>query len=286
MNFFKYIGLFSAAALFACSCSFMHDDQAVARVGKEVLYKSQLDKYIPMGLSKADSTALARKYIRSWASELIMNDMAQAQLSKAELDISKEVSDFKSSLLKYRYEQHYITDRLDTTVTREEIEAFYEKDAKMFTLNIPIAKARYLRLPVSCPMKESLKKLMASEDEDDLYMLDSLANISADKLSRYGDKWVDMVTIARDYGIDYGTLIASIDGNFIEIVDSQGLEHVTCLLSYIPSGKIPPLEYCADKIREVIVSKRKYVLSTNLEQDLLDNALEKGKFVIYENDEE
>ncbi len=273
-------------AILAASCSFMHDDQPVARVGKTVLYKSQVEKYVPAGLPAADSAALAQQYIKSWASELIMNAMASEQLSRAELDVTRELADYKNSLLKYRYEQHYIESRLDTVVTAAQIEEDYVRNASLYKLTVPIAKARYMRIPATSPMKDKFKKLMTSDKEEDIYLLDSLSYSSADRYTRYGDKWVDMVTIAREYGTDYGTLIAAIKDKYIDIVDEQGVEHITYLATYIPSGKVPPIEYWADKIREVIVSRRKYALSTNLEEDLLKNALEKGQFVIYEDEQE
>ena len=267
------------------SCQLTHDDQAVARVGKTTLYKSEVEKYIPAGLPHEDSLALAKKYIYNWASELIMNDMAQQQMSKAELDVSKEVEEYRSSLLKYRYEQHFIQSRLDTTVTDEEILAHYNANASAYSLSIPIAKARYLRIPKTSPMKERLHKLLASEDEASLYLLDSLSYSNADKYSDYKGKWVDMTAIARDYGTDYGSLIACIKDKYIDITDEQGMEHITYLVDYIPSGKIPPVEYCRDRIKETIVSRRKYELSKNLEQELINNALEKGKFIIFDNED-
>lgn len=282
MNLYKYIVAGLSAVLLLSSCSFMHDDQAVARVGKTVLYKSQLDKVIPSGLSKADSAAMAANYIKTWATRLIINEMAEAQLSKEERDISREMEDFKSSLLKFRYEQHYIADRLDTAVTMDEIRNYYKKDSAAFTLSVPVTKAVFLRIPqASTKVVARLKGLMTSEEEDDIYLLDSLAHISADKYTRYDDKWVDFVTLARDFGMEYGTLIAEVRDGCIEITDEDGMAYIACLRSYIPAGKIPPVEYCADRIREIIVSRRKYALSSNLEKDLLDNALEKGNFEIY-----
>ena len=49
--------------------SIVHDDQVVAKVGGERLYRSDLDKYIPDGTSPEDSSALALQYINSWATE-------------------------------------------------------------------------------------------------------------------------------------------------------------------------------------------------------------------------
>ena len=46
-------------------------------------------------------------------------------------------------------------------------------------------------------------------------------------------------------------------------------------------GTVAPLEYCTDRIREIILSNRKHALLAGLEQDLLKDALEQEKLIIY-----
>ena len=76
-------------ALLGCllSCerisSIIHDDEVVAKVGRDKLYRSQLEDYIPSGLSSEDSTNLALQYIKSWATEKLFVEMADMQLSKS-----------------------------------------------------------------------------------------------------------------------------------------------------------------------------------------------------------
>jgi len=55
-----------ALSLQGCSLinSFKHDDQVVAKADKHKLYKSELLKYIPKGISAEDSTKLAQQYIK------------------------------------------------------------------------------------------------------------------------------------------------------------------------------------------------------------------------------
>ena len=50
---------------FSCRAisSFLHDDEIVAKAGKGVLYRYDLDQVIPKGLSKEDSTRYALQYI-------------------------------------------------------------------------------------------------------------------------------------------------------------------------------------------------------------------------------
>lgn len=269
-----------------CSCVFLHDDRVVARVYSKKLYESQVLKFIPPGSSPEDSAALARQYINAWAGELIMNAMADKQLSKKEKDVTKELEEYRTALLKYRYEQHYIEDRLDTVVTDEQIAAHYENNAKLYTLDVPIVKGAYIRIPAGSPNKDMLKKMMSSKKDEDRILLDSLSFTLADKYTRYSDKWIDIVVLARDFGMDYGTLLGARRGDFIELEDEQGMEHVAYIGGFIGGGKVPPLEYCEEKIRDVIIGQRKYVLSSTLEQALLDDALEHGTFEIYENEED
>lgn len=271
-----------AVVLGFAGCGFLHDDKLVATAAGKKLYKSQVVKYIPRGLSEEDSLKLAGEYIQSWAAELIMNEMADKQLSKQEKDVTAELEDYRSSLLKYRYEQHYIADRLDTVVTAAQIKSHYEANPHLYSLEVPILKVRYLRIPAQSTMRDDMVKLLTSRDEEKVALLDSLSRTFADKYTDYGGKWTDIVTLAREYGMDYGELIAAMNDSRIDIVDSQGTEHISFVAEYIPGGRTAPLEYCTDKIREVIVSQRKYALSTTLERELLDDARKKGNFTIYD----
>ncbi len=96
--------------------------EVVARAGDHKLHRGELEKFIPAGVSPEDSANLAARYIKAWAEDLLMVDMAEAQLSASEKDVSKELEQYRRSLLKYRYEQLYINQRLDTLVTDAEIE--------------------------------------------------------------------------------------------------------------------------------------------------------------------
>ena len=97
--------------------SLIHDDQVVAKVGDNKLYKSEVEGFIPNMIPASDSVRLAEQYINSWAMDLLYLDVAEKELSKSELDVATELESFRRSLLKYRYEQRYINDRLDTLVT-------------------------------------------------------------------------------------------------------------------------------------------------------------------------
>ena len=80
---------------------FLNNDDIVAEVDGVMLFKSDLDAIIPSGMAAEDSTRLAVQYINTWASDLVFQKIAEQQLSKAEKDVTKELEDYRKSLLKY-----------------------------------------------------------------------------------------------------------------------------------------------------------------------------------------
>ena len=269
--------------LFSCRAigDFLHDGDVVAKVGQHKLYLTDLEAFIPNGTAPEDSTRLADQYIRSWAADQLYLDMASEQLSKEEKDVSKELEAYKNSLLRYRYEQRYVNERLDTTVSRTDIEEYYDAHNDLFVLDIPILKARFLDIMEDSPNYETIRRRMSSNQYEDIVEADSLAYSSALRYVDWSDRWIDAVTLAREFGTDYGTMLSRLSGSYIEMREDRGDVKVAYVLETRRAGTLAPLEYCEDRIRNIIISNRKHELLATLEQDLLDNALSKENFIIY-----
>lgn len=255
--------------------------EIVARVGKHRLHRSELAKFIPAGVSPEDSAGLAQRYINAWAEELLMLGMAQEQLSKEQKDVSAELEEYRRSLLKYRYEQLYINQRLDTLVTDEEISAYYKENPDKFKLDRPVMKSRYLIIPADSRSLKEIKEKMSSDDDYAALQADSLAFTTAIKYVDSSDSWMDAIVLAQEMGVDYGSMLGSIKNSFAEITDDAGNLHLAYIVEMVPGGKTAPLEYCTERIKDIILSARKHSLETSLEKSLLEDALESKKFVIY-----
>lgn len=261
---------------------FLGADDVVAEVGMTRLYRSELDKVIPNGISPEDSARLAGQYIRSWASDHVFLKIAEEQLSKSEKDVSKELDDYRKSLLKYRYEQLYVNERLDTAVSNEEIEAYYLEYKENFRLQRPVVKARYLYISSDSPGFEPIRKRMCSSSVEDLLEADSLAYSAAMNFLTWSDNWIDASVLAREFNTGYDAMLASMDkSGWIQQNDTTGKVHLAYISEIMFSGEFAPMEFCAPAIRDMIVSSRKQAMLVTLEQDLLNDARENGQFVIF-----
>jgi len=262
--------------------SLLHDDEVVAQAEGVKLYRAEVASLIPKGISPQDSIALARQYINTWASDLIYLKIAEEQLSKSEKDVNKELEDYRKSLLKYRYEQLYVNERLDTSVTEDMVEEYYTSHSDKFILQRPVVRARYLNIASDSPVLKSLRKMMKSSDPNVLVEADSVAYSSALKFTTWDNDWIDAASLAGEFGMDYNTMLGMVSGGWIETKDTTGYTR----LAYIPEmkrkGEPAPVEFMAPVIKDMIISARKQALITSLEQDLLNDARENGNFIIYE----
>ena len=285
----KCVLLIGVLALSACqlvhrvsdSAAELFGDEVVARVGDHKLFRSQLADYIPAGVSLEDSVGLAQQYINAWAEELLYLDMAEAQLSKEEKDVSRELEEYRRTLLKYRYEERYINEKLDTLITDEEVRNYYKEHSDKFLLDRPLVKARYMVIPAKSKNLKSIKDLMSSDNALQLAAADSLASTAALRYVDASGDWMDAILLARELGTDEETMMKAMKNRFIEFTGGDGNLRVAYLADIVQKGRPAPLEYCEEQIRDIILSARKHDLVSGLERDLLNDARNKEKFVIY-----
>ena len=261
--------------------SFLSNDEVVAQVGQDKLYRSDIDKVVPKDMSEEDSIRVTKQYIRSWASDRVFLEIAEQQLSKEERDVTVELEEYRKSLLKYRYEQLYVNERLDTSVSSENVEEYYLANKEKFILERPIIKARFLNIAADSPSLKPIMKKMSSTEVADLVEADSLAFSSAIKFTTWSDRWIDATILAKEYVLDYNDVLSKMNKGWISVVDTTGQMKLTYVSNMIQKGQVAPLEFCEEKIKDIIISARKHSLIVNLEQDLLNDAHENGKYIIY-----
>lgn len=275
----------AAALALVCGCeavqSFLHDDEVVAKVGKHKLYYSELSAFIPEGVSSLDSTNLALAYIDSWATDLIFNDKAVEQLSKEEQDVSAEIEAYRRSLLRFRYEQRYVADRLDTLVSEDQIQEFYDAHQDLFSLERPILKVRFIDISKQAEEKDVILQKMGSRKDEDVLEAEYLAEGAAIKYFDSSETWMDALLLAREFGTDYGTMLACLEKNYIILDDEDRTDVKVAYVCEIKRTGIAPIEFCQERVKDYILNGRKRDILVSLERRLLQESRDNGHLVIY-----
>lgn len=277
------------AALLVCSCT-LYDSvtkgEKVAQIGRAALYKTDIEKIIPKGMTGKDSAAIARQYIDSWAIKQLMLLKAQEQLPKQEKDVAQLLEDYRVQLLVFRYENKFVEERLDTIVTVREREEYYESHQDSFKGKNGVFKGRLVKMQNSSPNLQVMRKLAQEREIEGLEELEQLAYNSAYKYSNYDNNWVDLNVVAKETGVPLDELqhLMEKQKGVVEVKDTV-YTNILQVLDYIAPGEVTPFEYNSGKIKEIIISRRKQELLTNLQRDILQDALDNNKLKIIERDD-
>ena len=166
-------------------------------------------------------------------------------------------------------------------MTDAEIEAYYTNNARKFVLERPVIKARYLIIPADSRQLKKIKSMMSSADDTEVTEAEQLAYTAAIKYADMSDTWMDAITLGQEMGVDYKVLLSSIKNDFAEIKDDSGNLHIAYITEMVPEGKTAPLEYCRERISDLVLSARRHNLQLSLEESLLEDARKNNKFVTY-----
>lgn len=273
--------------LLVSSCKFLEfrsGDDVVAQVGDRYLYKEDIRNLIPAGTPYGDSITMLRQYINSWALKYLIVEKAESQLLKEDKDVTIELEDYRNSLLAYRYEKLYIDQRLDTLVTNEEARNYYQANSSNISLNNSVVKARVIKISAKSPNLERIRSLYKAVSLEDIDELEKLCFNSADRYNNFNNQWADLSQVAREMPLDLYSCERELEyKQYIETKDSL-YNYFAFFSERIKPDGTPPFEYYLPRIKEIIISKRKQSLISQLEKDLVREAHQKNKIKTNIND--
>lgn len=126
------IGLARVFALVSCQNSKNgNGDRVVATIYDKVLYQSDLQSVLYEGISYNDSIVKTKAFIDNWIRHQLIIHQAENNIDKSELDFSRQIEDYRNSLIIYKYETMYIDNHLDTVVTDEEISKYIQDNSPL-----------------------------------------------------------------------------------------------------------------------------------------------------------
>ncbi len=277
----KTYPLFIYITLLILSCSNINNDNSndlIARAGENFLYQNDL----PSFSSRQDSLLRYKNFVELWAKEKLLYDLSLTNLSqskKNELDLL--IEKFKIDLYINSYKDLIVNSRIDSIVTNEEIESYYNANIDNFTLNETLLKYRYLKVPSDNININRIRRYIQRLNNDDRDFLDSL-NFQFAELKVNDSVWF----AERDVISSIEFINQTNKSNFMrvnrlyEIKDDQYINYFI-VKDLLKSGNIPPLSYLYDRIKSNIINQRKIDLIKNINKEILNDALKSSKYEIY-----
>lgn len=265
------------AALFLVACAHQqHDpkDPAVAEAYSESLYRSDIRQVVPPGMAGADSAELAQRYIDTWLHERVLLHKAEENLSTAQKDVDRQLADYRASLIKYAYEEALVRQKLDTNVTQEEIQKYYDDNAKNFQLRDNIVRVRWFKLrETDKRVLRKVEDLWRSDRSDDQHELEVLIAQRGSTINDTHNDWMPFTELQQHVPLRPDNPTDWLERQTKVVVqDSVGTYYVD-MLEHRLKDSTSPLDLVRREIRSVIINQRKLKLIERMREDLYNDAL-------------
>ena len=273
--------LFIFTTLLLTSCSNISDNNSndlIARAGENFLYQNQL----PSFSSEQDSILRYLNYIETWAKEKILYDLSLTNLSQSKKnDLDLLVEKYKVDLYINSYKDLIVNSRIDSIVTDQEIESFYNMNIDNFKLNENLLKYRYLKVPSDNINISRIRRYIQRLNESDREFLDSLNFQFADLKINDTIWFTEREVISSIEFLNQKNKSNYMRINRLYEFEDDQYTNYFIVKDLLKSGNIPPLSYLYDRIKSNIINQRKLNLIQNINKEILNDALKSSKYEVF-----
>lgn len=273
--------------LFLASCQSKHTEEKsniVAKLNERIITYSELEANIPKNLTLADSMAWSESYIKQQLKEELIYEMAIKNLddeNRAEID--RLVNSYRHSLIRYKYQEQLTKERLSASFSEEEKLKFYDENKKDFILDHCLIKGLFLKIPVDAPSISEVKKWYRSTSIASIEKIEKYIVQNASVYEYFYDKWISFDEIIENIPIKVEKEDEFLRTHtFVEVEDSSFC-YLLNIKEVIPTGNVAPFEYTNNKITDMLVNRKKAGFLKKFEEDLYNNAVQKGNIFFAED---
>lgn len=252
----------------------------LVKINERTLTKEDVLSVLPKKLSSADSLLWAESYIKQWVKDNLVYDVALQNLdddNRAEID--RLVDSYRRSLVRYRYQEQLVHERLSANITDEEKRKFYDKNQDQFVLDHSLVKGLFLKIPIDAPNLDEVKKWYRSTSEASIEKIEKYSVQNALVYDYFYDKWVSFDEVVANIPIKVTNETEFLrTHSFVETADSSYC-YLLNIEEYVAKGKIAPFEYANTQISDMLVNQRRVQFLKNFEEELYNDAIRDGNVV-------
>ena len=268
-----------------CYKSEVVNDQVVAQVGEKKLLQSELVQIIPPNIDEQDSMIMADDYIRKWVKQELLIKKANENLTLEQKNLTREIDEYRNSLIIYKYKNELMNQQMDTIVTKRQIEQYYNANPDNFKLNSNIVKAIFIKIPINVANPKLLKEMVDDTSVEGINSLRQYCIQYAKAFDFFTDNWVDFEVVKNNIPgeildpkqfLNRNNQIEQKDLNYYYLVTIQ---------DYKLQNDLAPIEYVENNIKNLILNKRKIEFLKQVEENVYKEGVRQNKFKIYKEEE-
>jgi hypothetical protein len=274
--------LFALILLTSCSGFFKKKtERTLARAYGEYLFESDMKGVVAPGISAKDSIMIVKSYVDSWVRQRLILHQAEKNLQSSQLDFSKQLENYKNSLIIFEYENQLIRQKLDTVVTDEESGNYYNTNPNTFLVRDIIVRVQYAKLPLKSKFIPQARLLLLSDKPDDRNKLADLCEQQSFGYFIDDQKWIYFTDLMNEVPLRPADRDDFLKKNRQVEVNDQTFTWLIRFRDYRLRDSNSPLELEKQKIHDIILNKRKMQLLGKMHEYIYQNGLKQNDFEVF-----
>ena len=269
--------------IISCELENNSKEEPIARVNDNFLFFSEIQESLDENMSQNDSMLAVNNAINNWASKKLLYEKAIFNLSNSkqnELDLL--VKSYESDLYISNYEKEWLKTRVDTIVSNDQLQSYYNENKNKFRLRQDILLARFIELPIENFNKTQIVRSFRRLNFQDKIYLDSIS--LQFKSSFINDSvWLRPELFFNKFKIEnkinYNRYFKK--KRFFEIKDLESL-YLVYISDIQKKNDYAPMSYVKPTLVQILLNKRKLEMKKQLKTDILKQGIAENIFEIYD----
>ena len=256
--------------------------EAIARVGNDYLYRTDILNLISENTSPEDSTLIVQSYIERWATQKLLTEVSEINLDNSQKkELEALVNQYKIDLFTNAYIEQMVQKSIDTLVTKDEMKQYYEEHKTNFRTNIKLVKLRYIQVPEEHQKLKEIKEKFFNPKKTDKQFWDTY-QVQLNSAALNDSVWVDLNQIYQRVPFITPENVEQYiqPGKTYEHPEDQSIYFIK-VNTVLNENEISPFEYIQPTIKQVIINKRKLEFVKKIEKEIIIDAHKNKKYEIY-----
>jgi hypothetical protein len=263
------------------SCKKTDNGTKLAQVYDEILYLEDVIEIIPDNISEEDSMMILQNKIDLWVRKQTMLRRAELHMADHLQEIDEIVEEYRASLMIEKYKQEYIKQKMDTMVLTTEVESYYNNYPESFILTNDIVKVNYHKYKADSKQLIQFKNLFYSDKLEDKKEAVDFSKEHASSFNDFENNWVEMTLVSNLLPANFKLSEVVLNaGNKIETRNNEYYFFID-IENYRLKGQKIPFDQVKDRIKTIILNKRKLNLINELENKIYQSDLKNGNIKIF-----
>ena len=251
----------------------------LAQVFAYKLYFDDIRDLIQGYTTAEDSIQQVRSLTDHWVRDRLLLVEAEKNFPK-EANMNKLLEDYRQSLLRHFFEQRIIEERLDTVITENDLQRYYEANKEQHRLESGILRGYYFK--IKKPLGRNDKILTWWKTFPEYHYDEVIAFAAKHAKTNWSDstKWHEMHMLTQLF--PEGTLsAAAIRSNRGVVKEDRDFIHLLYPLEVYHERDIAPLSRVRPQASRYIIHQRELELLERIKKEIYDRDIQNEQVKIY-----